>query len=84
MPLGATYVDMEGSSRIITRRDMVLQRSASDYFGLMLQENVKLSLNGEPFDRNSLPDLPADDLKKVVFKKSSSSPEQHLVDFQTK
>jgi hypothetical protein len=84
IPLGATYVDMEGSSRIITRRGIVFQRSASDYFALMLQENVKLSLNGKPFDRNSLPDLPADDLKKVVFKKSSSSPEQHLVDFQTK
>ena len=84
IPLGATYVDMEGSSRIITRRGIVFQRAASDYFALMLQENVKLSLNGKPFDRNSLPDLPADDLKKVVFKKSSSSPEQHLVDFQTK
>ena len=74
VPLGATYTDADGSSRTIKRRDLIyLNGMASDYFRLGVTSNVQLLLDGVPFDRNSLPELSADNLKEIVFKKAAVS-----------
>lgn len=78
IPLGATYTDANGSSRIIKRRDLIyLNGMASDYFRIGVTTDARLLLDGVPFDKNNLPDLPADSLKEVVFKKDTTSSKLH-------
>ena len=78
IPLGATYTDANGSSRIIKRRDLIyLNGMASDYFRMGVTTDARLLLDGVPFDKNNLPDLPADSLKEVVFKKDTASSKLH-------
>jgi hypothetical protein len=78
IPLGAAYTDANGSSRIIKRRDLIyLNGMASDYFRIGVTTDARLLLDGVPFDKNNLPDLPADSLKEVVFKKDTTSSKLH-------
>jgi len=78
VPLGATYTDADGSSRIIKRRDLIyLNGMASDYFRVGVTADALLLLDGVPFDKNSLPELSADNLKEIIFKKDFPTSDLH-------
>ena len=67
IPLGAVYSDKDGG-HVITRHDLLfLNGAADDYFRIGLSTDARLMLNGVPFDKNSLPDLPADTLKEIIL-----------------